>query len=386
MAPAAVEPLLFHTHGQPSLPSWPAAAARPGAGVGAPGDPQVKSQAPGMSAWAKRVAVVALIVLGATALSIWLPVGRELCTWCKVSSATGWTYFLCWSISFYPQLLNNYRRKSVEGLSFDFMALNILGFACYSVFNLALRYSPVVRAEYNARFAHGSVAVPVEFNDVLFSLHALVASLALAAQCLIYPRGPHQRVSLGTSLAIAGSLALGAAGAGWLWVHGEARPVLPNAPWLGATWLDLCYLCSFIKMGVSLCKYVPQVHLNHSRQSTEGWSIDNVLLDFAGGALSLAQLLVTCEVLHDWSAVTGNPIKFGLALISIGFDVVFILQHYVWFRDEPEVVTITAKQAEADADLAAPLLVSSADAAEQRWQQRHAHILVLPHPAAHSSS
>ena len=28
----------------------------------------------------------------------------------------------------------------------------------------------------------------------------------------------------------------------------------------------------------------------------------------------------------------GNPIKFGLGLVSIGFDVVFILQHYVWFR------------------------------------------------------
>lgn len=35
--------------------------------------------------------------------------------------------------SFYPQALLNYRRKSVSGLSLDFLVLNPLGFACYSV-------------------------------------------------------------------------------------------------------------------------------------------------------------------------------------------------------------------------------------------------------------
>jgi cystinosin len=103
-----------------------------------------------------------------------------------------------------------------------------------------------------------------------------------------------------------------------------------EAPW---TWLDLSYFCSFIKMGVTLVKYIPQVHLNLSRQSTEGWSIDNVLLDLGGGVLSLAQLFVSCMVLHDWSAVTGNPIKMGLGMASLGFDVIFILQHYVWYRE-----------------------------------------------------
>lgn len=30
----------------------------------------------------------------------------------------------------------------------------------------------------------------------------------------------------------------------------------------------------------------------------------------------------------------GNPIKFGLGLVSIGFDIVFMLQHYVWFHPD----------------------------------------------------
>jgi hypothetical protein len=36
-------------------------------------------------------------------------------------------------------------------------------------------------------------------------------------------------------------------------------------------------------------KYIPQVVLNQRRQSTVGWSIWNVLLDFTGGTLSLVQ-------------------------------------------------------------------------------------------------
>jgi hypothetical protein len=54
------------------------------------------------------------------------------------------------------------------------------------------------------------------------------------------------------------------------------------------------------------CCYIPQIAMNHSRQSTEGWSIDNVLLDLSGGVLSLAQLLIACQVLNDWQAVTGE--------------------------------------------------------------------------------
>ena len=35
----------------------------------------------------------------------------------------------------------NFRRKSVEGLNFDFVLLNIIGFACYSVYNCAMKWS-----------------------------------------------------------------------------------------------------------------------------------------------------------------------------------------------------------------------------------------------------
>ena len=36
----------------------------------------------------------------------------------------------------------------------------------------------------------------------------------------------------------------------------------------------------------------------------------------------------------DWSSITcgGNILKFGLSLLVILFDVLFILQHYVFYR------------------------------------------------------
>lgn len=63
----------------------------------------------------------------------------------RISSVIGWCYFVAWSISFYPQIYTNFRRKSVVGLNFDFLSLNIIGFLLYGVFNAALYYSPVIQ-------------------------------------------------------------------------------------------------------------------------------------------------------------------------------------------------------------------------------------------------
>ena len=85
---------------------------------------------------------------------------------------------------------------------------------------------------------------------------------------------------------------------------------------------------------MTFCKYVPQAWLNFQRKSTEGWSIAQVLFDFTGGMLSLLQLVIDSGLQHSWSGITGNPAKLGLANISLCFDVVFILQHYVLYGQQ----------------------------------------------------
>lgn len=44
-----------------------------------------------------------------------------------LSALFGWVYTFCWSASFYPQPLLNFRRRSTSGTTVDFPFLNVLG-------------------------------------------------------------------------------------------------------------------------------------------------------------------------------------------------------------------------------------------------------------------
>ena len=90
-----------------------------------------------------------------------------------VSRLFGWIYFLSWSISFYPQPLLNYRRKSTAGVLLDFPFLNVIGFIFYSLSNALLFWSSEIRGQYAARNPV-SPEPTVRFNDVAFGFHALI--------------------------------------------------------------------------------------------------------------------------------------------------------------------------------------------------------------------
>jgi cystinosin len=60
-----------------------------------------------------------------------------------------------------------------------------------------------------------------------------------------------------------------------------------------------------------------------------------MLLDFAGGITSLAQLIIDSSLQNNWSGITGNPMKFGLGNITLFFDLIFFYQHFVIYRDSP---------------------------------------------------
>src|SRR6266536_4070019 len=92
------------------------------------------------------------------------------------------------------------------------------------------------------------------------------------------------------------------------------------------------YAISFVKLLITLVKYMPQVITNYRNQSTHGWSIGQILLDFAGGILSIAQLGIDSYLQRDWSGITGNPVKLALGNISMFFDIIFIIQHYCLYR------------------------------------------------------
>ncbi|KAG0258884.1 hypothetical protein BG011_003020, partial [Mortierella polycephala] len=103
-----------------------------------------------------------------------------------------------------------------------------------------------------------------------------------------------------------------------------------------ADWIDVLYDLSVVKLIISFIKYCPQVYINWASRSTVGWSIYNILLDFTGGVLSLAQLVLDAYISGDWSGISGDPVKFGLGFLSILFDLVFMIQHYVLYRDRTD--------------------------------------------------
>ncbi|WKX99497.1 hypothetical protein Q1695_014408 [Nippostrongylus brasiliensis] len=227
----------------------------------------------------------------------------------------GWSYFTAWSVSFYPQIFLNYKRKSVVGLNFDFLVLNIVGFTAYSAYNVFLYFDSRVQRQYEE--AHPHSPIPVLLNDVFFAVHALFACIVTAAQCFIYQRG-NQRVS-NTCLGITGAMLVAAVATGVVTFYD------------GMNMLQFVTSLSYIKMIVTLLKYIPQAILNYRRKSTVGWSIGNVLLDFTGGCLDILQMCLQCWNVSDWSAFYGNPVKFGLGLVSSLFDILFITQHYVLY-------------------------------------------------------
>mmetsp|Transcript_777 Transcript_777/g.1327 ORF Transcript_777/g.1327 Transcript_777/m.1327 type:complete len:286 (-) Transcript_777:18-875(-) len=240
--------------------------------------------------------------------------GLDLRSLAILSNVIGWIYFVAWSISFYPQVILNFRRKSVVGYSFDYCYLNILGFTAYSVFNCVLFWSHSAQVEYCDE--HGPPN-PVHANDVFFAVHGFVLCCVLCVQCFIYDRGAQYvgwvGVGFGIPLWIFTFICLN------LWVN-KVITILQFIDWI-----------AYVKLIVSFVKYCPQAYFNYKRKSTVGWSIIAIFLDLTGGVLSLLQGVIDWINSGNVKLFLGDPVKFGLSIISIVFDVIFLVQHYILY-------------------------------------------------------
>jgi len=155
---------------------------------------------------------------------------------------------MCWSGSFYPQPLMNWRRKSTLGFGIDFPTLNILGFAAYTISTAATLWSPTIRAQYAARYPVAPEPT-VRFNDFAFALHAIILSIIIYSQFWLkawgFKVGADQKMSsmakgifwgniLGVLFVILMVLAKGKDGgndaSGWAWIDVVRCPECPSCP------------------------------------------------------------------------------------------------------------------------------------------------------------
>ncbi|CAI9111186.1 OLC1v1011342C1 [Oldenlandia corymbosa var. corymbosa] len=234
----------------------------------------------------------------------------------------GWVAFCSWSISFYPQVILNFKRKSVVGLNFDFVLLNLTKHSSYLIYNASLFFSSVVQRQYRQKYGLDQM-IPVAANDVAFSIHAVLLTAFTLLQIVIYERG-HQKVS---------KLAVTIVVVVWLAAAVCVFVALPHHKWL---WLASCF--NTVQVVMTIIKYIPQAVMNFKRKSTVGFSIGNILLDFLGGVTNYAQMTVQSIDQKSWVNFYGNIGKTLLSLVSIFFDILFMLQHYVFYPSKKKDV------------------------------------------------
>jgi hypothetical protein len=165
---------------------------------------------------------------------------------------------------------------SVTGLSIDFVVASVIGFFCYSVFCVSFYFISSIQDEYKQN--HGGKENLIQFNDVFFALHALLLTSIYLIQVFMFRKKEEK-------LSVAGALSCG--GVCIALVVLTALCVFNLF-----SWLNLIYVMSYVKLILTVTKYIPQVYLNYLLKSTVGWHVQNVILDLAGGILSIAQLFL----------------------------------------------------------------------------------------------
>lgn len=243
---------------------------------------------------------------------------------CILSNIIGWIYFTAWTISFYPQIWENYTRHSVTGLCIDYPVYNFTGYLSYSVFT--------VWGYFDKNIGTG----PIELQDLLFAVHGFIMTNVILGQVFYYydREEKYHKVSF---LTVCISFCV------WwgfiillimerLNIY-DYKDVKDKAfPFNSIIYLGFC------KAIITLIKYIPQVILNYKRKSTEGWNILNIWLDFFGGLLSLFQNLF--DTLYDCASSSSsgdenkalNFVKYCLSFITLFFNIIFFIQHYYLYR------------------------------------------------------
>ncbi|XP_058751260.1 cystinosin homolog [Vicia villosa] len=250
----------------------------------------------------------------------------------------GWLAFLSWSLAGYPQLISNFRRKSVVGLSLDYTILNFTKHWSYLIYNASLFFSPVIQKQYFEKYGYEQM-IPVAANDVAFSTHAVIINLIVLFQFAKYGNGS-AKLSRYAIVIFAGV---------WFSAAVCFFIALPTHSWL---WLISIF--NSIQVCMTLIKYFPQAFMNFMRKSTDGFSIGSILLDFSGGVFNYSQMVVQSIDQDSWVNFYGNIGKVMISLVTIFYDSILMCQHYVLYSHKK--VLITSENSE---EIKKPLISSS---------------------------
>ncbi|XP_072019471.1 cystinosin homolog isoform X1 [Amphiura filiformis] len=240
-----------------------------------------------------------------------------------------WFYEFCFVIHLLPQFYLNYQRKSVVGLSFDYLLLSLITFFTFATFNIGSYASTDVReADLNSDPQAPGVDL-INLADVLNSVTNLVVICAICAQCYRYEKGDQHVSIIAKVLLVIIKFAIAL-----------FFIIMLASQFKAISFVTFIDIMGYLKLLLSFSKYIPQVHMNYERKSTEGWSIAVVILDLLCGALTVSGMFIVAFNYGHWISFIHSPTRLGIALFSIIFSTIFIIQHYVIYRIISEEDTI----------------------------------------------
>ena len=259
----------------------------------------------------------------------------------------GWMYFFAWSFSFYGQVIENFRRGKVNGLNINFEVYNLVGFTGYTVYT--------VWGFFDKNLGTGNVQI----QDLFFAGHALLLTIITLGQVIYYydKKDPDLKVNNFTitllSVLIWGALLL-------IFVERVLGYYDPHVSEDKRYIFNSLIYLGWCKVAISLVKYIPQVLSNMRRKSTIGWNIHNILLDFSGGILSFAQNIIDTirgqmDITPGGQSPALNIAKFAISIVAVVFDIIFMIQHYILYKDSN--TDLNNDQEKEDIDKTSPIVI-----------------------------
>jgi cystinosin len=148
----------------------------------------------------------------------------------------GWISFVVWSLSFYPQIYQNYMSKSVAGFSVEFAMLNPVGFYFYTVYNM--------QGYIDQKIGNTGEVDP---NDIVFGVHAFALASIQLTQIFMYDRGKQPAINwyIVAFLFVEFALVI------TFWILEIMRPDAISQDWFTVR------ICGNCKIAITLIKYMP---------------------------------------------------------------------------------------------------------------------------------
>lgn len=232
----------------------------------------------------------------------------------------GWLSFTTWAISFYPQLITNFKTKRTDGMSIDMNIFSLVGYILYTIICCIFFWDIPMRNTYQRVFHNPNLNIGL--YDIGFSIHALVITILLNCQYLLYKpkKDKFSRASKWILIVMGFTVVVSTLTSSilpWFW----------HIPLLSVWVYYLLYLSILYNIIVAI-KYFPQIYYFYKHKSSYGWNICNTYFDIAGGLFLLCETATNAVRLNDLSLLYSNIAKLNLILITIVCDAIIFIQYY----------------------------------------------------------